>query len=169
MPSAELLDHLRDQLMLARRYTCELLDDIAPDQWFTQPAGLGTHVAWQVGHLAMAELRLCVFYLRPMTPADHAVMSDAFMAHFRKGAVPSADPQAYPPWEDILRTFHAVHEYVLANWRDYATIDLLTPCLPHHRVGKVKLDMLAWVTRHEMIHAGQIGLLRRLLGRAPLW
>jgi len=42
--------------------------------------------------------------------------------------------------------------------------------VPHpHRFAKTKLLALLWCAHHEMLHAGQIGLLRRLLGHAPLW
>ena len=34
---------------------------------------------------------------------------------------------------------------------------------------KTKIDTLRWCGDHELIHAGQIGLLRRLLGHKPVW
>ena len=36
-------------------------------------------------------------------------------------------------------------------------------------MAQTKLDSLFWCAHHEMLHAGQIGLVRRLLGQAPLW
>lgn len=164
-----LLDHLKNEMVLTRRYTCELLERIDHDHWFTRPAGLQTHIAWQVGHLAMAQFRLCVFYIRPVTDADKAVISDAFIAHFRKGTTPTPEPADYPSVEQILRTFHDVHAYILGQWNDYAAMDLQADFHPPHRVAKRKIDMLSWVSRHEMLHAGQIGLISRQLGYASIW
>jgi hypothetical protein len=38
-----------------------------------------------------------------------------------------------------------------------------------HPFAKTKLLALLWCANHEMLHAGQIGLLRRLLGCPPMW
>jgi hypothetical protein len=39
---------------------------------------------------------------------------------------------------------------------------------PAHPMFKTKGEAIRWSVQHEFIHAGQIGLLRRLLGAAPL-
>ena len=49
---------------------------------------------------------------------------------------------------------------------DEAELD--QPVLKPHPVAKTKLWALLWCAQHEMLHAGQIGLLRRQLGYAPL-
>jgi hypothetical protein len=33
---------------------------------------------------------------------------------------------------------------------------------------KTKLGAIEWCAQHEFVHAGQIALLRRLMGKAPL-
>ena len=35
--------------------------------------------------------------------------------------------------------------------------------------AKSKIECLHWCSAHEMIHAGQIALLRRLFGQSPIW
>src|SRR5262245_3875080 len=51
-------------LEFARGYSSHLIADIQADEWFCQPAGLPTHLAWQVGHLAMAQYGLTMIRLR---------------------------------------------------------------------------------------------------------
>ncbi|HEV3259752.1 MAG TPA: hypothetical protein VG013_22990, partial [Gemmataceae bacterium] len=42
--------------------------------------------------------------------------------------------------------------------------------VPHaHPFAKTKLLALLWCAHHEMLHAGQVGLLRRHLGYPPMW
>ena len=48
------------QIRFAREYTLSLLDTIPEERWFEQPVGAASHVAWQVGHLAMAQYGLCL-------------------------------------------------------------------------------------------------------------
>jgi uncharacterized damage-inducible protein DinB len=43
------------------------------------------------------------------------------------------------------------------------------PVLTPHSLVKTKFEALLWCAQHEGVHAGQIGLLRRLLGYPPVW
>ena len=49
---------LIDTLVFARGYTVSLLDTIPTAEWFVTPAGCPSHVAWQVGHLAVSYTHL---------------------------------------------------------------------------------------------------------------
>jgi len=40
-----------EQIVFARNYTIWLLDQTPVTEWFRQPPGGVSHVAWQVGHL----------------------------------------------------------------------------------------------------------------------
>ena len=48
----------------ARSYTLGLIEGLDDDDWFRQATEGVTHIAWQVGHLAMAEYGLCLFRVR---------------------------------------------------------------------------------------------------------
>src|SRR5688500_12269674 len=78
------------QLEFARGYTHSILAEIDESQWFGMPAGCPTHVAWQVGHLAMAEYGLCLFRQRGRQPIDLELMSSGFRKLFSRGTVPDA-------------------------------------------------------------------------------
>ena len=54
----------------AREYTETLLEGLTDEDWFWQPEGLTTHIAWQVGHLAMAQYGLTLFRQRGRQPID---------------------------------------------------------------------------------------------------
>jgi len=58
------------QIEFARSYMLAILAEIDEADWFTMPAGCPTHVAWQVGHLAMAEYGLCLFRQRGRQEID---------------------------------------------------------------------------------------------------
>jgi uncharacterized damage-inducible protein DinB len=69
----------------------------------------------------------------------------------------------------IRAVFDRVHEQVLRDLPSHPEADLDTPLSPPHSIAKTKHEALLWCAQHEMVHAGQIGLLRRLLGKPPLW
>jgi hypothetical protein len=153
----------------ARRYTTNLLGHIPPADWFRMPSEGVSHIAWQVGHLAMAEYRLALERIRGKRPDDDRILPALFLERFGKGSTPTADPAAYPAIEEIRHVFETVHRQVqieLARIDDGA---LDAPPAASHTLFTTKLGALLWCAEHEMLHAGQIGLLRRLLGSQPLW
>jgi hypothetical protein len=158
-----------DQILFARRYTLGLLDGVPEAEWFRMPAEGVTHVAWQVGHLAMAEYRLCFELLRGRRAEDSELISDDFLRLFSRNSVPEADPAKYPAPAAIRAVFDRVHERTLAELKDFPEAELSAPPTRTHRLAKTKLESLFWCAHHEMLHAGQLGLLRRLFGRAPQW
>ena len=158
-----------DAIRFARAYSLGLIDSFAPADWFRMPAGGVTHLAWQVGHLAMAQYRLCVERVRGVRPEDARVVPPEFLTLFFRDSVPDPDPARYPNPAELRRVLDGVHDRVLAELADWPDADLDAPTLTPHKFCKTKLDCLRWCSAHEMLHAGQIGLLRRLLGQPPQW
>ncbi len=158
-----------DQIRFARWYTTELLSDIPLEHWFEMPSGAATHVAWQVGHLAGAHFFLGLARIRGPQPTDEELISTAFRLPFGRGSIPSPDPAAYPSAAEIRATFDRVHEQLLAELPAVDPARLDEPCERPHRFANTRLRSLWWCSQHELVHAGQIGLLRRLLGKSPQW
>ena len=48
----------------ARNYSSSLLVDLTDDDWFWSPDAFTTHIAWQVGHLAMSQYGLTLYQQR---------------------------------------------------------------------------------------------------------
>jgi uncharacterized damage-inducible protein DinB len=65
--------------------------------------------------------------------------------------------------------FDRVHRQVLRELPGLPEADLDSPPFRPHPLARTKRECLFWCAQHEMVHAGQIGLLRRLLGHPPLW
>lgn len=155
------------QIEFARQYTRSLLEDIPLDDWFRQPLAGVTHVAWQVGHLAMAQYGLCLFRMRGRRAADVELMSSAFRKKFSKGSRPDPDPAGQPSAGEIREVFDRVHQRVREELPHHAASALAEPIDEPYAVYPNRLGGLIYCACHEMLHAGQIGLLRRALGQAP--
>jgi hypothetical protein len=158
-----------DQIIFARKYTSELLDATTPADWFRMPAESVSHIAWQVGHLAMAEYRLVLERVRGRQPGDELLISELFLMQFGRDSVPEPDPAKNPSLEEIRHSFDAVHRQALHELPQLADDELSEPPLKPHKLFTTKLGGLFWCSQHEMLHAGQLGLLRRLLGQKHLW
>jgi len=158
-----------DQVRVVRKYTTELLETIPESDWFRQPAEGVTHVAWQVGHLAFAQYRLALVRVRGELLGDTELIAPGFVDQFGKGSNPSADATQYPQPSEIRTVFERVHEQVLSELPSLPESDLDTKLDPPHRVFDTKLGAILWSAEHEMLHTGQIGLLRRLFQQGPMW
>ena len=86
-------------------------------------------------------------------------------------AVPrrSATPRPIRRWRKFVTCWRPCIDRCSRSFQtlDDALLDQPTS-RPHPRFS-TKGGSLAWCAEHEMIHAGQIGLLRRLHGQPPLW
>jgi len=158
-----------DQIRTARLYTKDLLSHIAESDWFREPAEGVTHVAWQVGHLPVAQYSLTLKRIRGEKPGDDELLPADFRKLFGKGSVPEADPGKYPSIADIRQVLDRVHQQALDELSALPESVLDEPSIdPPHPMFNTKLGALNWCAQHEFIHAGQIALLRRLFGAAPL-
>jgi hypothetical protein len=157
-----------EQIVFARDYSIETLDQTPTADWLRQPPGCVTHVAWQAGHIALAEYRLALWRIRGPQPQDEGLFSPEFLRLFGPESVPDPDTGKYFAPAEIRAVMDRVHEQVLRESRNLDEAELDQPVSRPHPFAKTKVLALLWCARHEMLHAGQIGLLRRLLGHPPM-
>ena len=72
MPTPARLDAVIERLRRARLFTRPFLIGLTPVEWFWSPSTYTTHIAWQVGHLAVAQYNFCLRRLRGRTAEDAA-------------------------------------------------------------------------------------------------
>lgn len=158
-----------EQIAFSRKYTIRLIDATDQADWFRTPPGGITHIGWQVAHLAMAQYRLCLDRVRGRQPGDERIIAEDFLLKYGKDSVPDPDPATNWKPAEIRNVFDGVHQQVLAELPKYSDEELSAPALRPHLYFTEKIGGLFWCAAHEMMHAGQIGLLRRQLGAKPLW
>src|SRR4051794_35254691 len=100
-----------EQVVFARNYIVRLLDQTPTAEWVRQPPGRVSHVAWQVGHIALSEYRLARWRIRGEQPQDEAPLPPQFKRQFGAASVPQAD-SASPPAE-LRAVLDRVHGQVL--------------------------------------------------------
>ena len=162
------LEVAQKQIEFARNYTLSLLEDVETKLWFSMPENSSTHIGWQVGHLAMAEYGLALFRQRGRQPDDTTLMSSRFRKAFSRGSTPNPDPSANPEPNEIREVFDRVHQQVLSELPTFDQAQLDEPVDEPYAGFPTKWGALLFCSHHEMIHAGQIGVIRRLLGKEPV-
>lgn len=156
-----------DEFRRTRLYTDELIKGFEESDWFRMPSEGVTHLAWQVGHLAVAQYALALKRVRGERSEDADLIPERYFQLFGKGSRPEADASKYPSAEEIRSVFRGVHKQTIHELSGFSEDVLDEPSDPHP-MFRTKGGALKFCPQHEMMHAGQIGLLRRLLGYDPL-
>ena len=171
LTDAELLagrDQVVQQMSWTRQYTLQLLDSIPQTLWYIRPAGATTHVAWQVGHLAVSQYGLMLFRQRGRADGDLELMPGWLRKQFGRGSQPSAAADGQPEPQALLDRLAAIHAQALREVPQLTAATLREPIDMPYAAYPIKLGALLFCPIHEALHAGQIGLLRRLHGLEPV-
>ncbi|MFI4877041.1 MAG: DinB family protein [Blastopirellula sp. JB062] len=144
------------------------LDDVAKDDWFRMPDEGVTHVAWQAGHIAIATYGIGLNLQRGDSPADADLQLDNYKELFGKGSTPSADVSIYPSAEEIHTAVKQVFAQVEREMVEWNPKDLDVALETPFPMFGTRFEAFAFLPAHNFMHYGQITLLRRLHGNAPL-
>ena len=106
--------------------------------------------------------------MRGKEPEDEQIIPASFFRRFQKGTVPDPNADQYPAPDEIRQVLQRVHQQSLAELAGYTDQQLNVKLPEPHAVFDTKLGSVYFCSAHELIHAGQIGLVRRLLGKTPL-
>tara|TARA_B100000029_G_scaffold477096_1_gene521822 strand:- start:18 stop:575 length:558 start_codon:yes stop_codon:yes gene_type:complete len=160
-------------LQRTRVLSLQMIERVPYEQWFEMPLGI-THVAWHVGHMAIAEYFLGLALVRGAQDEDQAIIPGNYRELFGYGSQVSGDQAIYPSPPELLSVLAAVHDQVIKETQALPDAVLDEPVVfddpefDHHPVFDLKGGALEWSTYHEHVHIGSIGLLRRQLGAAPI-
>jgi len=171
--AAAILQVALGQLRFARAYVMELLNATPQELWYVSPSGAQTNIAWQIGHLAVSQYGLLLFRQRGRQPEDLDLIPGKFRKAFGRGSVPTLHEDtttANPEYscQDLLERLNLVHQQSLRELETADPARLLEPVDMPYAVYPIKLGAALFAPLHEQLHAGQIGLLRRLHGLEPI-
>lgn len=156
-----------ERIRFARTYVRQFIDDLDEADWFWTPPGFVTHIGWQVAHIAASQYGLCLFRLRGRTEADEALIPQAFWDNFKVGSKPVAGAEKNPSIGTIFSVFDNVYAQVLTELAGKTDDEVNVPLSQPHPAFSTVLGAIEYSPMHEMIHVGQITMLRRLMGKPP--
>ncbi len=161
-------EHVLAQVRWGRQYSLQMLESIPADLWYEKPAGLDTHVAWQVGHLAVSQYGLMLFRQRGRSPGDLELMPGWLRKQFGRGSAPMAFSDSVPSVDELMERLDKIHQQSLLEVEQLEPQVLAEPTEMPYTAYPIKLGALLFCPLHESLHAGQIGLLRRAHGLPPI-
>ncbi len=156
------------QIDFARRYTKELLDATPKELWFQRSVGLPTMVAWQVGHLTVSQYGLLMFRIHGRRDADLDLIPGKFRKTFGRGSDALSDSISQYTADELVARLDQVYSQATDGLVGIDPAILLETVDMPYAAYPNKLGAILFCPLHEQIHAGQIGLLRRMLGLSSI-
>jgi len=142
------------------------LEDMTDEELMQRPDPGCNHVIWQLGHLISSERQIT----EGVAPGSMPALPEGFADRYSKDTARSDDPTAFDSKETLLALHQQVREATLAAL-EQQTDESLDAASPESMQAYAPTVGAAFNLHgnHWLMHAGQWAVLRRKLGRAPLF
>jgi len=142
------------------------LGDLTDDEMMHRPHADCNHIKWQMGHLIHSEHSM----IDSLSPGCMPALPEGFADKYTKETATSDDPAAFDSKEELMRLYEQQRAGTLAALEQTDAADLSNESPESIRsfvptVGAV----FCMQGGHWLMHAGQWAVIRRQLGRAPLF
>ncbi len=142
------------------------LGDMTDAELLVRPVPGANHIAWQLGHLIVAEHML----IESVYPGSMPKLPEGFAEKYSKETATSDDPKAFLPKAEYLKIVKEQRDGTLKALEKVSDADLDKPAPEKFRQFVPTVGaMFALQGSHYLMHAGQWAVTRRKLGRKPLF
>lgn len=139
------------------------LEDLTDQELFHRPAPGANHINWQLGHLIVAEHQM----INTAKPGSMPPLPEGFADRYAKEAASCDDPSRFLTKEQLLAVFRQQRAATLQALHSLSEEELDRPSgVPYAPTVAALFSMQG---THWVMHAGQWAVIRRQLGRKPLF
>jgi DinB family protein len=157
---------LRAGILGSQKVVDAYLEDLSDADLLVRPVPGANHIAWQLGHLIGSENGM----IEGVKPKSMPALPEGFRQKHNKETVKSDDPKVFLTKAEYLKLMKQQRTATLAALETMSDADLDQPA-PEAMRAYVKTvgDVFVMQGNHWMMHAGQWAIIRRKLGRPPLF
>lgn len=154
---------LRLSLDLAEFVAMLYLEDLTDDEMLHRPAAGANHIKWQLGHLITSEHQL----IEKVVPGAMPPLPEGFAERYSRANATSDDPTQFDTKAELLRVYREQRDATLTALGSLSDADFDVPSGIEYAptVGAI----FSMQGGHYSMHAGQWVVIRRQLGRPPLF
>ncbi len=157
---------IKDAIDKADKIVRSYLEDLTDAELLVRPVEGANHIAWQFGHLISSEHRM----VEAVCPGAMPKLPEGFVQQHNKDAAVSNDASAFLTKSEYLDIYTSQRAGTLQALDSLSAEDLDKPGpeslkrVASHVVGIFTMQAVHWT-----MHAGQWAVIRRKLGRKPLF
>ncbi len=156
-------DAIRSTIESGSNVAMAYLDDLTDADLLHRPAPACNHINWQVGHLIVAEHE----GIAKVLPGAMPPLPPGFTAKYMPDKAKLDDPAAFCNKAELLRVQKEQRTAALAALAKLSAADLDKPC--EGWTPTVGTLFIGVAGTHWLMHVGQWAIVRRQLGRPPLF
>ncbi len=157
---------LRAGIVSGQKIVDAYLGDLSDADLFVRPVSGTNHIAWQLGHLIAAEHDM----MESVRPKSMPELPAGFRAKHKKDTAKSDDPKDFFTKAQYVEAMNQQRAGTLAVLETMSDAELDQPAPESLRSFlKNTSDVFVMQGTHWVMHAGQWAIVRRKLGRPPLF
>ena len=161
-----LAEHIKASLELPTYIVNHYLEDLTDAELFVRPAEKMNHLAWQLGHLISSEY----FHVTEVFPDSMPALPDGFKERYTKETAASENPAEFHTKTEYIQLMQEQRQGTLNVLAGLSDQQLMQPSPETVQyLGPTVGCVFAGESTHWMMHAGQWAVVRRKLGKAPLF
>lgn len=157
---------IKSALATAEMISMAYLDDLTDDEMMIRPIESCNHIKWQVGHLIASENKM----INSCCPGTMPELPAGFAERYASEHSASDDNAAFDSKADLLALYKQQRAQTLETLAGLSSEQLDAEA--HESIRSYAPTVAAafiMQDTHWMMHAGQWAVLRRKLGREPLF
>jgi len=155
------IDTLRMNVQALNSVVRRNLQDITNEESLEQPRPAGNCINWVLGHL------VCVYNeVLPLVGQKPVVGKDA-LQRYTRGSAPVVNAQEATSFPELVVQFDRSAEAFETGIASLApeALDHPAPVSPRNNPNETVRSLLGLIVFHQGYHAGQLGILRRMVGK----
>lgn len=153
---------ITSSLQTARFIMTSYLSDMSDSDLLVRPVPGAHHAAWQLGHLITSESQMILGVRAGSAPA----LPPEFLARHDKASARRDAPTDFYSKDQYLSFMNSVREATLSLLGQLSENDLSQPGPEAMRSYAPKVgSVFQSIAHHELMHSGQIAVIRRALGK----
>jgi uncharacterized damage-inducible protein DinB len=158
---------IRQSLQTTRELLHAYVSDLSDADLLVRPVPGANHIAWQLGHLILAEQRLAAVLPGGLS---YPSLPAGFAAQHSKEKAAQEPPQGFSKKSEYLDLFDRTRAVTLSALAQMTDSDLDRPNPgPMRDLAPTLGDLFLLQAHHVLMHAGQFSVLRRKLGKPLLF
>ncbi len=137
------------------------VEDVTHEESLVQPQPAGNCLNWVVGHL------LCIYNNALPLVKQQPLMEKSSLKQYDRGAQPVTGAENAMHFEALVKSM----EKAVTNWNEGLSnmtekdLDAPSPFSPSNNPKETMRSLITTVSFHQAYHAGQTGVLRRIIGK----
>jgi hypothetical protein len=160
-------DAIKNALTSTQHLLGWFLSDLSDADLLVRPVPAANHIAWQVGHLILAESGMLAPYL---PTAKYPELPIGFSGQHGKDTAAAEPPRGFATKAEYLDLFNRTRAVTLAGVEQLPESDLDKPTSGRMaQIAPTVAALLQLTANHTLMHAGQFSVVRRKLGKPILF